>query len=193
MAMVQVNGYTLSDTKACSTRQGEIIDGLLNQLAEMDAEISAEWREALREMYLGKNFSQVKASETMAEIKETVRNYRAANWNAAKELAAQQEQARPEVPAGRYAVDTNEGHTGFYRVGVAKSGRITLFVYASDAQHEVKPWSTVVAILRKIEAAGLAAAQLRFGQEFEHCYRCGRGLTDEVSRQAGMGPDCRKK
>lgn len=34
------------------------------------------------------------------------------------------------------------------------------------------------------------AAVARFGRELGHCGRCGRHLTDEVSRSVGLGPDC---
>lgn len=37
------------------------------------------------------------------------------------------------------------------------------------------------------------AAVARFGQELGHCGRCGRHLTDEVSRAIGLGPDCALK
>lgn len=36
------------------------------------------------------------------------------------------------------------------------------------------------------------ASQLLFGQEVGSCGRCGRSLSDEVSRNLGYGPECRK-
>jgi hypothetical protein len=35
------------------------------------------------------------------------------------------------------------------------------------------------------------AARMRFATETAHCYRCGRRLTDALSRELGIGPDCR--
>lgn len=36
-------------------------------------------------------------------------------------------------------------------------------------------------------------AAARFGQELDACGRCGRDLTDRVSRACGVGPECRSK
>lgn len=99
----------------------------------------------------------------------------------------------PQVADGRYAVD-HEDTLKFYRV--TRKGGYKLFVYASDAQHLVSNFRTVLDVLRLIEAAeadGTKAAQIRFGREFGACYVCGRGLTDAGSRAAGIGPDCSKK
>lgn len=97
----------------------------------------------------------------------------------------------PEVPAGRYAVTGTDGTTKFYRV-TTKDG-FKLFIYASDTQHIVKPWNVVLAVLRQIAQDGVGAAALRFGVESSHCYECGRRLTDETSRELGIGPDCRSR
>jgi hypothetical protein len=50
----------------------------------------------------------------------------------------------------------------------------------------------MVAIARKIEAAGPVQAMLRYGQEIGSCGHCGRDLTNDKSRAFGMGPKCRK-
>lgn len=99
----------------------------------------------------------------------------------------------PQVADGRYAVE-HEGVLKFYRV--TRKGGYKLFVYASDNQHLVSNFNTMLDVLRLIEADeadGTKAAQLRFGRKFGRCYSCGRGLTDPISREAGQGPDCRAK
>ena len=35
-------------------------------------------------------------------------------------------------------------------------------------------------------------AGLRYSEEMVRCYKCGRQLTDEISRQTGLGPSCRQ-
>jgi hypothetical protein len=99
---------------------------------------------------------------------------------------------RPAVPEGRYAVDTDEGHLGFYRVSISETGRITVFVYASDEQHPL-PWKAALGVLRKVEAYGIEAAGVRFGVESQRCYRCGKRLTQTHTRAAGIGEKCAAK
>lgn len=98
----------------------------------------------------------------------------------------------PVVTDGRYAVSGADGTTKFYRV-VNKGGSYKLFVYASDQQHLIGNWRTVLGILMQIAADGEQAAALRFGTELGRCYTCGRTLTDATSRALGQGPDCRSK
>lgn len=50
----------------------------------------------------------------------------------------------------------------------------------------------MISIARKIKAAGPLEALLRFGRELGSCGHCGRDLTNQVSRDFGMGPHCRK-
>src|SRR5699024_4977500 len=101
----------------------------------------------------------------------------------------------PEVPAGRYAVDTEEGHTAFYKVDRPTegrwAGRTFVSVMASDEQHPVRG-SAARAVLAKI-ATDPAAASERYGREIGACGVCGKVLTNEDSREAGIGPVCREK
>jgi hypothetical protein len=48
-----------------------------------------------------------------------------------------------------------------------------------------------VAALKAIEAAGYEAARMTFAQELGRCYNCGKTLTDDTSRELGIGPKCR--
>jgi hypothetical protein len=98
----------------------------------------------------------------------------------------------PSVADGRYAVTGDDGATKFYRV-VSKEGRTTLFIYASDQQHIIGNWRTALGILRQIETDTEPVAALRFGRELGRCYRCGRTLTDQASRERGLGPDCSQR
>lgn len=100
----------------------------------------------------------------------------------------------PLVPEGRYAVDNADGDLRFYRVSCPQEGRwagwIFVSVFASDEEHPIKGFAAKREILTKI-AVDPAAASRRFGQEIGSCGICGRTLTDETSREYGIGPVCR--
>lgn len=106
------------------------------------------------------------------------------------------------VADGRYAVyKTAEqiagteahspGDTGTLMFYSVKNGKYTTFVdvWASDARWPVKNVAERIRILSAIAADPDAGP--RFGREIGRCYVCGRTLTDETSRQLGIGPVCR--
>lgn len=100
-----------------------------------------------------------------------------------------------DVPAGRYAVEREDGALAFYRLDRPTEGRwagyMFLSVQASDELHPIKGHAAKEAILSKI-AADPAGAARRYGQEIGSCAICGRTLTDETSREYGIGPVCRE-
>lgn len=98
----------------------------------------------------------------------------------------------PEVPAGRYAITGENGQTVFLKVSVSKNGRTFVAIQAGSDYHTTA-WPVAKALLAKIAEAGLDAAMIRYGRELGVCGRCGRELTDEESRAAGIGPVCRAK
>lgn len=100
------------------------------------------------------------------------------------------ELAKLDVPNGRYAIPGNDGALRFYSV---KKGTYTTFVdvWASDAQYPIKAVPEKIRILQDIAADPDAGP--RFGREIGRCYVCGRTLTDETSRELGIGPICRDK
>ena len=103
--------------------------------------------------------------------------------------------AMPDVPAGRYAIREDEV-TKFYKVDRPDEGRWAgytfLAVQASDDLHPIKMTDTKRRILAKI-AEDPKAALLLYGQEIGSCGHCGRTLTDETSRERGIGPVCARK
>lgn len=96
------------------------------------------------------------------------------------------------LPAGRYAVENEDGALRFYRVDRPTEGRWAgytfLKVQAGGDLHPIKG-NAAATILRKIEQDPRSAS-LRYGQEIGACGVCGRTLTDEASRAAGIGPVC---
>lgn len=103
---------------------------------------------------------------------------------------------RHNVPAGRYAVTGNDGQTVFVKVDRPTEGqwkgRIFVKIQAGDELHRTER-SAADALLGKIATAGAQEAMLRYGREIGSCGHCGRTLTNEESRAAGIGPVCRDK
>lgn len=98
---------------------------------------------------------------------------------------------RPDcVPDGQYALRGEDGIIRFYSVNT-NDGICWVAVHASDERHNIKGRSRHQ-ILDAIAADPRSAAIL-FGHETNHCGRCGRELTDEVSRANGIGPVCARK
>ena len=101
----------------------------------------------------------------------------------------------PDVPAGRYAVENEDGDLRFYKVDRPEEGRWAgytfLSVQASDEFHPIKGSARAV-ILGKI-AVDPKAASARYGTLLGSCGVCGRTLTDETSRARGIGPECARR
>jgi hypothetical protein len=95
---------------------------------------------------------------------------------------------RALVPAGRYAITGNAGQTVFLRV--SEGGRVSV-----QAGSEFRPvaQSTGWTLTAKVKLAGAENAMIRYGRELGVCGRCGRELTNEESREAGIGPVCLSK
>ena len=100
------------------------------------------------------------------------------------------------VPAGRYAVENPDGALRFYRVDRPTDGRWAGFVFvkvqAGDELYPVKGQGAAN-VLAAILEAGPREASARYGHELGHCGVCGRTLTDETSRELGIGPVCINK
>lgn len=98
----------------------------------------------------------------------------------------------PPVPAGRYAVYV-EDTLKFFKVDTPTEGKwkgyTFVSVQASDELYPVRNRQAREEILRLIALDPTKAMQ-RYGQEIGSCGRCNRTLTDETSRQRGIGPDC---
>ncbi|AXN53317.1 hypothetical protein PBI_THONKO_45 [Mycobacterium phage Thonko] len=104
-----------------------------------------------------------------------------------------------EVPAGRYAIDTAEGainEVAFYRVDRPESGKWAGFVFVKhivgdDEQRLGKAQGHK--IIDRIAEVGAEAASARYGHEIGECGICGRQLTNDDSRERGIGPVCARK
>jgi Family of unknown function (DUF6011) len=169
-----------------SQPQVKYVNDLLDVIAGMDTEIAAQQRALIRHQYEARTLTKRSIGRVIDALKKLK-----------TELAEEQYKKSllyiPQVPVGRYAVDTAAGPLGFYRVAISKNDYYAVYVYASDEQHKIENWGVAKAILFKIEKAGIEQARTTFGAEMKSCWKCGRKLTDETSRSLGIGPECRAK
>lgn len=103
-------------------------------------------------------------------------------------------QYRDDVPAGRYALTGQDGTTDFYRVDRPTEGRWAGYVFCKlvlgGGNDQRLSRTHSVALLDRIAEAGPQEAMLRYGREIGECGHCGRTLTNETSRERGIGPVC---
>lgn len=97
-----------------------------------------------------------------------------------------------DVAAGRYAIVDPDGRVRFFVVDRPTEGRWAgrTFVseQASDEKYPVRgPRRSEVLAAISVDPED---ALRRYGVELGRCGVCGRTLTDETSRAAGIGPDC---
>lgn len=99
------------------------------------------------------------------------------------------------VPNGRYAIE-HGGTLKFYKVNTPTegkwAGRTFVEVQASSEFYPIRNQAERQLILAHI-ADDIRGAMLRYGQEIGSCGHCGRTLTNEESRELGIGPICRGK
>jgi hypothetical protein len=99
------------------------------------------------------------------------------------------------VESGRYAVNSEAG-IKFYKVDRPTegrwAGRTFVKVQASDDFYPIRNGAECRRILESI-AVDPKAAMLLYGRELGACGHCGRTLTDETSRERGIGPVCAAK
>jgi len=105
--------------------------------------------------------------------------------------------AWPDIPAGRYAVvDPKDSVLKFYHVDKPTEGKWKGFTFlsvrASDERYPIKDKTHKRDIMAEIQKDPEEASR-RFGREIGRCGICGRTLTDESSREKGIGPICEAK
>ena len=112
----------------------------------------------------------------------------------------QQQTPKVEVPDGYYAVPSATGNNDldFYRLNHGKPGgkwehfQFVTRIIGGHPEFPVKG-SEGRAAKERIAAYGYEAAGMLYASELGNCYICNKTLTDELSRQLGIGPVCRKK
>ena len=100
------------------------------------------------------------------------------------------------VPLGFYAVPTEGTEANdllFVRVAERPTGEVRLYQIVGGKTDLPLTAERGRRVLARIDAAGADEAGKTYADEIGRCWRCGRHLTDEESRAAGIGPDCRSR
>lgn len=172
---------------------------------EMAEEYHLTWRETVLEG-LGEEGASIKVTGTRKEFSSYIDRLikqRDGLRQKVRDRERASRQANPQspgVPAGRYAI-TEDDKTTFVKVDRPDFGKWAGYVFvkrlvASPGQlveYPIRDREHRARILATIEADGPDAASRRFGQEIGRCGVCGSPLTNESSRQAGIGPVCAAK
>jgi Family of unknown function (DUF6011) len=105
----------------------------------------------------------------------------------------------PEVPEGYYAVPSRTGNNDldFFSVDRPSEGRWAGYVFVKRVigGHVDTPvrGSEARLALEAIIEFGIEEAGVLYGREIGRCYVCNRTLTDDLSREMGIGPVCRDR
>jgi Family of unknown function (DUF6011) len=173
-----------------SPRQAELMDSLHTQLADLDVETARKAVEYTTRMTVAGKWTPGRDGNASAWITRMIAKVK--ELKAAAMVAPKTAGPVAEVPDGRYAVE-HEGTLKFFRVKNGnRPGFVFLDVQASDDWHAIRNVTRIREIVALI-AVDAQAAMIRYGHELGECGRCGRTLTDEASRAAGIGPICASK
>jgi hypothetical protein len=164
--------------------QVKFMEDLIGRLAKLDRETGAQAREYTDRMTAKGGWTSGRGGNASAWIDRMLGKER--------ELTAKVKAAPVAVTDGRYAVE-EDGVLRFFKVkNGSRPGFVFLDIQASDEWHSVRNVARIRAVLTLI-AADPTEAMVRYGRELGVCGHCGRTLTDEASRAAGIGPICASK
>jgi hypothetical protein len=178
-----------------SERQAELMDSLIAQLGELDHETSLKAHNYTNRMTLAGRWTPGRDGNARAWISRMIA--KVAELKAAHPVAPVSTGTATTIPAGRYAVETDEIRcysVEYGKAGTRWAGYTFLDRISSDDRFPIKNPAEKARILDAIRAdvdasAILAALTLR------QCIRCGRTLSDTKNPYfaSGLGPDCGSK
>lgn len=174
-----------------SPRQVELMTDLIAQIRELDTETADKAQAYTERMTTAGKWTPGREGTASAWISRMI-----AKVTELRQVRRPAPTGQVQVADGRYAVE-HQGTLKFFHVRNGKAdsrwaGFTFLDVQASDDLHSIRNRATKAEILALI-AADPQEALARYGRELGVCGRCGRTLTDEESRLAGIGPVCRDK
>jgi hypothetical protein len=166
-----------------SAAQVALISKLILEIHAMDAELGSQAGTYTAAMDREAAWTRENTSRWIGNLIKKSRELSAAPRTTA---------APVQVADGRYAVE-EDGTLKFFKVKNGnRPGFVFLDIQASDDWHAIRDLGRIRRVLATI-AQDANAAMIRYGHELGECGRCGRTLTDEASRAAGIGPVCASK
>ena len=176
-----------------TAQASEMIDRLKSQLPTGSAKLATDRQvEYIRGLLAERETPEgIDASMDMDGLTAENASALIRSLKVAPRRAASPANAFENVPDGHYAIDAREGHTIFLRVYTFRNGNRGVSLQSSDEYHAM-PSTVVPGYLERIEA-DLEGALARYGHEIGRCGICNRILTNEESRERGIGPKCAAK
>lgn len=163
-------------SNAASDKQIAFIDSLLDT-----REVPQAWVDRV-DTLKGLGIDKVKASEIITALKDL-------------NVKLKPVTVTETVPSGRYAIQFADS-VKFYKVDNVTegkwAGRTFVKHIAGEDEHAVRNQSQRASVLKAIAVDPEHASKL-YGREIGSCGVCGRQLTDQASREVGIGPVCREK
>ena len=178
-----------ADVPPATFKQQDFLRSLMMDKAALQG-LPAEEAQKMLDIWLPKlNMNQ--ASENIDKALDAIKQLRK-SAPAAAPAPGQWE----SVVEGRYAIPTEDGATNelaFYKVDRPTEGRWAGYVFVKrlvGPEEQRLSQKQGAAILAKIGRFGAEEASKMYGKEIGHCGVCGRRLTNDESREAGIGPVC---
>lgn len=171
-----------------SEAQTAFIKSLLADVIELDAEQGEKLRRLANEMWTDGKLTPGREGGA-SHLIENLKDLRTALRDRAAKAAPTAKREVPAVPAGRYAVNTEEGHLAFYKVTVSDKGFVNVYLQVSDDFQRLS-WTAALGVLRKIMEISPLEASKAYGHGLGCCGVCGRTLTNPESISLGIGPKC---
>lgn len=169
---------------ARTSGQVRFMESLIERLTKLDSETGRQAREFTDKVTAKGGWTPGRGGNASEWIDRMISREMMLSRKASADVAT--------VADGRYAVE-EDGVLRFFRVkNGRKAGFVFLDVQASDEWYSIRSRVRIKAVLDLI-ARDPKAAMIRYGHELGICGMCGRTLTDEASRAAGIGPICASK
>lgn len=179
-------------TDARTPGQVRFMDSLVSQITELDASTGAqarEYTEGMTERGLWTAGREGNASRWIDRMLAKLADL--------KKSAPVAPTTTPDIPAGVYAVKTDEVRcytVDYGKAGTRWEGFLFLNRISSDDRFPVKNPAAKAEILAAI-ARDVEAAEILAGITLRRCRRCGRQLSDTKNPyfDVALGPDCGAK
>lgn len=179
-----------------SEGQARYMDDLITNLTELDAELGRQAREYTDRMTREGRWTPGREGNASAWITRLIAKLDQLRA-AARPTSGGPAAPSVEIPAGRYAVETDEIRcysVSYGREGTRWEGFLFLARISSDDRFPIKNPAEKARILAAI-SADVEASAILAGLTLRQCRRCGRTLSDTKNPffSVALGPECGTK